>query len=147
MLVRLAMSMVLVSACSGGTPHEGPPVDAGPRADVPGRDGGRLPDGAPRPVDGALPGVGVCRVERRFVVHSAETDSYVQRIAVRGREVGVLFIQESPRATHLGRFDLDAEVPRVADIAVLGELSVIQDTGLVATGDGFVAAWRASAED
>ncbi len=150
--MRAASTVVLVLAmgCSG----KSVPMAAGADAATP-RDDGATPvaDAARRdgsvtpPSDGGVRVEGACRVERRFVVHSGAADSYVARIAVRGNEVGVAYHEESPRTLYVGRFSLGDAVPTVADIAPLGEIPVIEDTGLVADADGFEIAWTDFAPD
>lgn len=142
----LALAPVLLcfaAGCSGTPPRTGAddasvPSDAATSSsDAAADDAGVTP-----PRDGGPPVAGdACRVERRFVVHSGAADSYLARVAARGDEVGVLYFEESPRTLYVGRFALGDITPMVGDIATLGEVPVIEDTGLVSAGDGFAIAW------
>ncbi|MCC7539882.1 MAG: hypothetical protein IT379_26915, partial [Deltaproteobacteria bacterium] len=139
---RCLVALALGGACGGGsdtlTMDSGRDRDGGGRP--PGSGIGSTDAASPRFDGAAIPStVGACEVERTFDLVGGDTDTYPIDVAMRGSEIGLLYVAESPRRMMFGSSTLDE--PTLASAETLGETPVLQQAGIEPFEDGFVVTW------
>ncbi|MCC6156823.1 MAG: hypothetical protein IT350_02135 [Deltaproteobacteria bacterium] len=149
---RIVESLIcgaFVVSCGDGGGPDGMNGDAAMAEDgtAPPRRGDGSTDAARDRFDGAeVPAtVGACEVTSAFELVGGDTDTYPIDVAVRGREIGLLYVAESPRRMVFGSSTLDE--PEIASPETLGETPVLNQAGIVPFESGFAIAWTDFTEE